>query len=87
MGHEIFLISDTHFSHANILGFKSNVTGRPMRPFASVEEMDAFLADPAPDAYENVVEKLLKSPHYGERWGRHWLDAARYDPIVDAPEE
>lgn len=41
-------------------------------------EVDAFLADTAPDAYSRVVERLLKSPHYGERWARHWLDAARY---------
>ena len=44
----------------------------------SVEEVDAFLADDSPEAYERQVERLLKSPHYGERWGRHWLDAARY---------
>src|SRR5262245_173722 len=41
-------------------------------------EVDAFLADKSPEAYENAVERLLRSPHYGERWGRHWLDAARY---------
>jgi mono/diheme cytochrome c family protein len=41
-------------------------------------EVDAFLADRSPDAYEKVVDRLLASPHYGERWGRHWLDAARY---------
>ena len=40
--------------------------------------MDAFVADKSPDAYAKVVERLLKSPHYGEKWGRHWLDAARY---------
>ena len=40
--------------------------------------MKAFLADPAPDAYERLVDRLLASPHYGERWGRHWLDVARY---------
>jgi mono/diheme cytochrome c family protein len=45
---------------------------------APVEEVDAFLADPAPDAYEKLVDKLLASPHFGERWGRHWLDKARY---------
>jgi len=44
----------------------------------SIEEVDAFLKDDSADAYEKVVEKLLASPHYGERWGRHWLDAARY---------
>jgi hypothetical protein len=41
-------------------------------------EVDAFLADKSPNAYEKQVERLLASPHYGERWGRHWLDAARY---------
>jgi len=44
----------------------------------TLEEVDAFLLDNRPDAYEQQVERLLKSPHYGERWGRHWLDAARY---------
>jgi hypothetical protein len=41
-------------------------------------EIDAFLADRAPDAYERLVERLLASPHYGERWGKFWLDAAGY---------
>jgi hypothetical protein len=41
-------------------------------------EVDAFVNDPAPDAYERLVDRLLASPHYGERWGRHWLDVARY---------
>ena len=44
----------------------------------TIADVDAFLADTTPDAYEKQVERLLKSPHYGERWGRHWLDAARY---------
>jgi hypothetical protein len=44
----------------------------------SREEMRAFLADRSPDAYENVVERLLASPAYGERWGRHWMDVWRY---------
>lgn len=44
----------------------------------SPEEVDAFVSDPDPDAYEKVVDRLLASPHYGERWGRHWLDQARY---------
>jgi hypothetical protein len=48
----------------------------------SPEEIDAFLADPRPDAYERVVDRLLASPHYGERWGRHWLDAAGYSDSV-----
>ena len=41
-------------------------------------EAAAFLADNAPDAWERLIDKLLASPHYGERWGRHWLDVARY---------
>ncbi len=44
----------------------------------SLKEIDDFLADKRPDAYERVVDHLLASPHYGERWGRHWLDLARY---------
>jgi mono/diheme cytochrome c family protein len=43
-----------------------------------IEEVDAFLADKSPNAYEKVVERLLASPHYGERWARPWLDLARY---------
>ena len=42
------------------------------------EEVDAFLKDDSPDAYEKVVDRLLASPHYGERWARHWLDLARF---------
>ena len=42
------------------------------------EEVEAFVGDISPDAYERVVDRLLASPHYGERWGRHWLDLARY---------
>jgi Protein of unknown function (DUF1553)/Protein of unknown function (DUF1549)/Planctomycete cytochrome C len=44
----------------------------------SPAEVDAFLNDPAPDAYARLIDRLLESPHYGERWGRHWLDVARY---------
>ncbi len=44
------------------------------------KEIDQFLADDSPEAYEKLVERLLHSPHYGERWGRHWLDVARYVP-------
>jgi len=51
-----------------------DLTGLPPTP----AELDAFLTDPAPDAYERVVDRLLASPHFGERWGRHWLDLARY---------
>jgi hypothetical protein len=42
------------------------------------DELAAFLADASPHAYERAVDRLLASPHYGERWGRHWLDQARY---------
>jgi hypothetical protein len=51
-----------------------DLTGLP--PTAG--DVAAFLTDPSPDAYEKLVERLLASPHYGERWGRHWLDLARY---------
>jgi hypothetical protein len=44
----------------------------------TIEEVDAFLADGTSGAYEKQVDRLLASPHYGERWGRQWLDAARY---------
>ena len=44
----------------------------------SPEEADDFAAATAPDAYERLVDRLLASPHFGERWGRHWLDQARY---------
>jgi hypothetical protein len=44
----------------------------------TIAELDAFLADKSKDAYEKQVDRLLASPHYGERWGRLWLDAARY---------
>ena len=44
----------------------------------SPEEVREFAADSRPDAYERLVDRLLASPHYGERWGRHWLDQARY---------
>jgi mono/diheme cytochrome c family protein len=42
------------------------------------EEIDGFLGDESPDAYENLVDRLLASPRYGERWGRHWLDVVHY---------
>ncbi|HEV8059713.1 MAG TPA: DUF1549 domain-containing protein, partial [Gemmataceae bacterium] len=51
-----------------------DLIGLPPTP----EEIAAFLADRSPVAFERVVERLLASPHYGERWGRHWLDLARY---------
>jgi hypothetical protein len=42
------------------------------------DEIESFLADPSPQAYESLIDRLLASPHYGERWGRHWMDVARY---------
>ena len=44
----------------------------------SFEDVEAFVHDPAPDAYERLVDRLLASPHFGERWARHWLDLVRY---------
>ena len=51
-----------------------DLTGLP----PTLEELDSFLADQSPDAYEKRVDALLKSPHYGERMAMHWLDLARY---------
>jgi len=51
-----------------------DLTGLPPTP----AELDAFVADQSPDAYEKLVDKLLASPRYGERWARRWLDLARY---------
>ena len=51
-----------------------DLTGLPPTP----AELDAFRADAGPDAYEKVVDRLLASPHHGERWAQHWLDLARY---------
>jgi len=55
----------------------------------SIAEVDEFISDTRPDAYERLVDRLLQSPHYGERWGRHWLDLARYADSngfnIDAP--
>ncbi|QDU20000.1 PSD1 and planctomycete cytochrome C domain-containing protein [Urbifossiella limnaea] len=51
-----------------------DLTGLP----PTAEEVEAFEKDTAPDAFAKVVERLLGSPHYGERWGRHWLDLVRY---------
>jgi hypothetical protein len=51
-----------------------DLTGLPPRP----EEVAAFVRDSRPDAYERLVDRLLESPHYGERWAQHWLDLAHY---------
>jgi hypothetical protein len=49
----------------------------------TMEQIQAFERDPSPQAFEKVVEQLLASPRYGERWGRHWLDVARYADTKD----
>jgi hypothetical protein len=54
-------------AYVGLLGFKP-----------TYEEVQSFLNDSSPSAYENLIDRLLKSPHYGERWGRHWMDVARY---------
>jgi mono/diheme cytochrome c family protein len=53
---------------------KFDLLGMPPTP----DEIDAFLADRSPDAYEKLIDRLLASPRYGERWARHWLDVARF---------
>jgi hypothetical protein len=64
-----------------------DLTGLPPTP----EEVAAFLADPSDQAYTKLVDRLLQSPHYGERWGRWWLDQARYADSngysIDAPRQ
>ncbi len=55
-----------------------DLTGLPPSP----QDLDRFLADAHPDAYERLVDRLLASPQFGERWGRHWLDAAGYADSV-----
>jgi len=56
-----------------------DLIGLPPTP----EEVEAFVEDDSPDAYSRLVDRLLGSPHYGERWGRHWLDVARYADTKD----
>ncbi|MBI3465547.1 MAG: DUF1549 domain-containing protein, partial [Planctomycetes bacterium] len=56
-----------------------DVIGLPPSP----EEVEAFVQDNSPDSYQQLVDRLLASPHYGERWGRYWLDLVRY---CDVPE-
>jgi len=64
-----------------------DLTGLP----PTIAEVDAFVRDKRADAYERLVDHLVNSPHYGERWGRHWLDAARYADSngysIDAPRQ
>src|SRR5205823_8619152 len=51
-----------------------DLLGLPPQP----DEVDAFVNDNAPDAFDRLLDRLLASPHYGERWARHWLDLARF---------
>ncbi len=57
-----------------------DLTGLP----PTIAEVDAFLSDPAPDAFAKLIDRLLASPRYGERWARHWLDVVRYTDSFDA---
>jgi hypothetical protein len=54
-------------AYIDVLGFKP-----------TFEEVQAFVNDKSPKAYENLIDRLLASPHYGERWGRHWMDVSRF---------
>jgi hypothetical protein len=56
-----------------------DLTGLP----PSADDIDRFVRDASPDAYEKLIDRLLASPRYGERWGRHWLDVARYADSVN----
>src|SRR5262249_57119596 len=64
-----------------------DLVGLPPRP----EDVEGFVRDEAADAYEKLVDRLLASPHHGERWARHWLDVARFaeshgfEPDYDRP--
>ncbi len=55
-----------------------DLLGLPPTP----QEVEAFLTDPKADGYERLLDRLLASPHFGERWGRHWLDAAGYVDVI-----
>ena len=61
-------------AHARSAALSFDLLGLPPTP----EEVEAFVNDPDPRAYEKLVDRLLASPHYGERWGRHWLDVVRF---------
>ena len=63
--------------HALVRRVYLDLIGLPPSP----EEMDAFVKDPSPQAYERLLDQLLASPHFGERWGRHWLDNAGYADV------
>ena len=64
--------------HALLRRLSFDLVGLPPTP----QEIDAFVADTRPDAYERLVDRLLASPHFGERFGRHWLDGAGYSDIT-----
>ena len=55
-----------------------DLIGLPPTP----EDVEAFINDPDPKAYEKLIDRLLASPHYGERWGRHWLDVVRFGESI-----
>ena len=55
-----------------------DLLGLPPTP----EDVEAFINNPDPQAYEQLIERLLASPHYGERWGRHWLDVVRFGESI-----
>ena len=60
-----------------------DLIGLPPEP----DEVEAFVRDPSAGAFRQLVDRLLTSPHYGERWGRHWLDAARFGESLGAHEQ
>jgi mono/diheme cytochrome c family protein len=60
--------------HTLIRRLSLDLTGLPPK----LEQIEAFVNDPSPKAYDRVVDQLLSSPHFGEQWARHWLDLARY---------
>lgn len=66
--------AETADPHTLIRRLSFTLTGLPPTP----DEIDAFVADPSPQAVDRVVDRLLASPHYGEHWARHWLDVVRY---------
>lgn len=74
LNHEKVLPSPEADRVALIRRLTADLLGLPPTP----SEVDDFVGDRRADAYERLVERLLSSPHYGERWGRHWLDLARY---------
>ncbi|MBY0505906.1 MAG: PSD1 and planctomycete cytochrome C domain-containing protein [Bryobacteraceae bacterium] len=63
-------------ANARVLAQRAYLDLLGMRP--TYAEIEAFAQDTSPNAYEKLIDKLLASPHYGEAWGRHWLDVARY---------